>query len=105
MGHQLACLATNAAITGIAAVETILGLPRNTERAVATGYLTSETDHQWITQLITWPFTGACIMFSMLAQGRSPSLNRTTQGDQLTGHRGDLVTVECATASHQWPCG
>jgi SAM-dependent methyltransferase len=80
MGRQLARLAAaggftilavhnaSPAFTDFAAAETILGLCRNTERAITAGYLTPEAGRQWVTHLTTQPFTDACIMITVLAQ-------------------------------------
>jgi hypothetical protein len=56
------------AFTDFATAEMILGLYRNTKRAITAGYLTPEAGQQWITRLTTQRFTGACIMFTVLAQ-------------------------------------
>ena len=47
------------------------GQPRrrsHADAAITAGYLTPEAGQQWITHLTTQPFTGACIMFTVLAQ-------------------------------------
>ena len=58
-------LPTPASLGGAATLDAPLFQP---PPAITAGYLTPEARQQWITHLTTQPFTGACIMFTVLAQ-------------------------------------
>jgi ubiquinone/menaquinone biosynthesis C-methylase UbiE len=80
IGRQLPRLATHAgytlrAVRNTAAVftdfetaETILGLRRNTERAVTAGYLTADDAHNWLEHLTTDTFFATTSFITVLAQ-------------------------------------
>lgn len=80
IGRQLPRLATDAgytvrAVRNVAAVftdfeaaETVLGLRRNTERAVKAGYLTEDDAHAWLEHLTTGTFFATSTFITVLAQ-------------------------------------
>jgi SAM-dependent methyltransferase len=57
-----------AVLTDFETAETILGLRRNTERAVAAGYLTTDDAHAWLEHLSTGPFFATTSFITVLAQ-------------------------------------
>lgn len=80
IGRQLPRLAANAGFTLLAVrnaaplftdfetAETILGLRRNTERAVAAGYLTAEDAQAWLAHLTADTFFATTSFITVLAQ-------------------------------------
>jgi len=81
IGRQLPRLATHAgftlrtvrntaaALTDFETAETILGLRRNTERAVTAGYLTPDDAHHWLEHLVTTDaFFATTSFITVLAQ-------------------------------------
>lgn len=57
-----------AVLTDFETAETILGLRRTTERAVAAGYLTAADAHAWLTHLATGTFFATVSLITVLAQ-------------------------------------
>ncbi|HEU5417735.1 MAG TPA: methyltransferase domain-containing protein [Streptosporangiaceae bacterium] len=80
IGRQLARLATQAglsvldvvpvtsAIRDVRSADQILGLQRNTERAVAAGYLTAGAAREWLRRLAAEPFFAAVTLYVALAE-------------------------------------
>lgn len=80
MGRQLPRLAAGAGftvrrvrnaaavLTDFATAETILGLRRNTERAVAAGYFTAEDAHGWLEHLTTGTFFATVSFITVLGE-------------------------------------
>lgn len=60
-----------AVFTDFEAAETILGLRRNTERAVAAGYLTEEDAGAWLEHLSTRTFFATSSFITVLAEARA----------------------------------
>ncbi|MFI2210605.1 methyltransferase domain-containing protein [Streptomyces sp. NPDC020141] len=80
VGRQLARLATGAGFTvpavvpvpsvfrDVEAADAVLGLRRNTERAVADGYLTEDAGREWLDHLATGPFFAAVTLYVVVAE-------------------------------------
>lgn len=68
-GFTLRTVRNEAAVfTDFEAAETILGLRRNTERAVTAGYLTADEAHAWLEHLTTGTFFATSSFITVLAQ-------------------------------------
>ncbi|MBR7827851.1 methyltransferase domain-containing protein [Actinospica sp. MGRD01-02] len=68
-GYTLHAVRNTAAVfTDFATAETILGLRRNTRRAVTAGYLTADDARTWLTHLTTGTFFATSSFITVLAQ-------------------------------------
>jgi len=68
-GYHLHTVRNTAAVfTDFETAETILGLRRNTERAVTSGYLTRDDAHAWLEHLTTGTFFATLSFITALAQ-------------------------------------
>jgi ubiquinone/menaquinone biosynthesis C-methylase UbiE len=68
-GYTLRTVRNAAAVfTDFEAAERILGLRRNTERAVAAGYLTADDAHAWLEHLTTGSFFATSSFITVLAE-------------------------------------
>jgi len=68
-GYHLHTVRNTAAVfTDFETAETILGLRRNTERAVTAGYLTRDDAHAWLEHLTTGTFFATSSFITALAQ-------------------------------------
>jgi ubiquinone/menaquinone biosynthesis C-methylase UbiE len=100
VGRQLARLAGAAGFTVTAvtpfttvfrelqAADAVLGLHRNTERAVGAGYLTRAEADRWLAHLVTGPFFAAVTLYVVTAELRAAEPGGGELGSEGPGREG-----------------